>query len=182
MKSNGDAGDGTGASGQDGPLDVVLELDLEEIDTVAADADDADNTDDAATEVEAEWTAVAEPVEQPAVEDAPAHTEPVERRRARRAGPARRRAHPRARLGARLRAARSEPSPQNEPDPYAEPVTPPSRPRRHRGRVVAPAGPPRSRQPRRRHRRLIWAGPRRPGTIVRWCAHRSVSCEAAGAT
>jgi ribonuclease E len=46
-------------------------------------------------------------------------------------------------------AAQAMDAPQAEPEPvepaYAPPVTAaPSRPRRHRGRVVAPAGPPRA--------------------------------------
>jgi ribonuclease E len=148
MKSNGDPGDGTGASGQDGPLDVVLELDLEEIDTVAADSDDADNTHDAATEVEAEWTTVAEPVEQPAVEDAPAHTEPVDVVDVVDVAEVVEPVPPIVEHTPEpVSEPTSQPSPRNEPDPYAEVVTPPSRPRRHRGRVVAPAGPPRSADP-----------------------------------
>jgi ribonuclease E len=128
MKSSGYAGDGTpedglvtGEPGQDGPLDIVLELDLEETEHAPV-ADDA--TQDVTEPTGRADVANAEPDrdDEPSAQD----------------------------------AAQVDPEPQTAPEPpqaqvdedvaaYAAPVSsPPSRPRRHRGRVVAPAGPPRA--------------------------------------
>ena len=162
MKSSGYAGDGTpedgsvtGEPGQDGPLDIVLELDLEETEhaLVAEDVteDVTEVVTDDVTEPEAaeptESSDVTEPTEADDQADAVATAEPD------------RDDEPSAQDAAEPSApevAQVDPEPQAAPEPsqapvdeddtaYAAPVSsPPSRPRRHRGRVVAPAGPPRT--------------------------------------
>jgi ribonuclease E len=166
MKSSGYAGDGTpedglvtGEPGQDGPLDIVLELDLEETEhaLVAEDVteDVTEVVTDDVTEPEAaeptESSDVTEPTEADVRADADAvaaataepdrDDEPTTQDAAEPSAP---------------EVAQVDPEPQAAPEPsqapvdeddtaYAAPVSsPPSRPRRHRGRVVAPAGPPRT--------------------------------------
>jgi ribonuclease E len=161
MKSSGYAGDGTpedglvtGEPGQDGPLDIVLELDLEETEHAPVAEDVAEDVTDDVTEPEAaeptdatDVTDVTEPTEADDQADAVATAEPD------------RDDEPSAQDAAEPSAPEApqvDVEPQAAPEPpqahvaeddtaYAAPVSsPPSRPRRHRGRVVAPAGPPRT--------------------------------------
>ncbi len=152
MKSSGYAGDGTpedgsvtGEPGQDGPLDIVLELDLEETENapVAVDA-----TPDAA-EPEAAETAESTDFSEPAEADDQADDQAD--------------VHGDEESSGQDATEPSAPEePQVDPEPPAAPEPPqaeadeteaaytarvsgpPPRARRHRGRVVAPAGPPRS--------------------------------------
>jgi ribonuclease E len=125
MKSNGFAGDdesGAAVLGQDAPLDVVQELDLEDLQPTPATLDEAPSPTDVDVDVEAEVPLASDAVEPPTEA-----AEPVEA----------------------VEAAEAVEAPQADPEPvetaYAPPAaTAPSRPRRHRGRVVAPAGPPRA--------------------------------------
>ena len=209
MKSSGYAGDGTpedgpvtGEPGQDGPLDIVLELDLEETEHAPVAEDVAEDVTEDVTEDVADATEpeAAAPTES---SESSEPVEPAEADRGRRPGRCRgdRRAGPRRPAvrpgrGRAVGAGSAAGRPGAAGRPRAAPG--PGRRGRHRIRrprqqpaVPAPPAPRSGRRPRRsaadRHRRrrrhrLIWAGNRRTGTIVRWCAHRSVPREAAGAT
>jgi ribonuclease E len=130
MKSTGyaddliaDDGSEPDVEGQDAPIDIVVELDLEEAASAGPPAEP-----DAQPEVErvADEPVADEPVADEPLVDEPFADEPV----------------------ADEPVAEATPSFTTEPEaPEAleTPATsPPSRPRRHRGRVVAPAGPPRA--------------------------------------
>ena len=148
VKSSAFAADATGGDGdapvdasvQDEPVDVVREQDLEEAAVAPSTAEEPTTEEPAAGDLdstEPESNAVEEPVEddRPLPESdgsEPASLEP-----------------------ASLEPASLEPAdvsddgaatgPTAEEPAYPTVAAPPAKPRRHRGRVVAPAGPPRTR-------------------------------------
>jgi ribonuclease E len=161
MKSSGYAGDGTpedglvtGEPGQDGPLDIVLELDLEETEHAPVAEDVAEDVTDDVTEPEAaeptdatDVTDVTEPTEADDQADAVATAEPDRDDEPSAQDAAEPSAPEAPQVDVEPQAAPEPPQAQVAEDDtaYAAPVSsPPSRPRRHRGRVVAPAGPPRT--------------------------------------
>ncbi len=135
MKSSGSADDLTadngsepGVEGQDAPTDIVFELDLEEIATAGPPAEPGAEPE---AELVADEPVIDEPVVDEPVVDEPVADEPVADEPV-----------------AEEPVAEPAPSFTTEPehaDPLETPeISPPSRPRRRRGRVVAPAGPPRA--------------------------------------
>ncbi|MEP6651539.1 MAG: Rne/Rng family ribonuclease, partial [Lapillicoccus sp.] len=137
VKSSGYAGELPGGDGsalvgeiaQDAPVDVVLELDLEETDRIETTTGDAgsDGTDAGAEESEAPTADAVATEDIPVVEsDNPAVEQAVDE------------------SGEDVETAGSTETDGSGPAYQPELTSPPPRPRRHRGRVMAPAGPPRT--------------------------------------